>query len=332
MAEIVLGIGTSHGPMLVTEVAQWGQRIAADRASCHPWRERQWSFDQLVKVRSGEQLGEQSAPEEQETRRQRCHDAIDRLADIFSEARVDVALIVGNDQMELFDDRFIPAFSLFCGPTITNHDLTPDRLASLPPGIEVSIPGYIPQGGADYPGEPRLGMQLGQMLTLKGFDVAMMRELPKPETPHAFGFVYRHVMRDKPVPSVPFLINTFYPPNQPSAGRCIAIGSALFDAINAWQSDARVALIASGGLTHFVIDEELDRQLLMAIETAAISEFGDHSEQVFQSGTSEIKNWLPVARAMECARLAPEIIDYVPCYRSEAGTGNAMGFVAWRNR
>ena len=23
-------------------------------------------------------------------------------------------------------------------------------------------------------------------------------------------------------------------------------------------------------------------------------------------------------------------IDYVPCYRSEAGTGNAMGFVYWK--
>jgi 3-O-methylgallate 3,4-dioxygenase len=22
-------------------------------------------------------------------------------------------------------------------------------------------------------------------------------------------------------------------------------------------------------------------------------------------------------------------VDYVPCYRSEAGTGNAMGFVYW---
>jgi len=24
-----------------------------------------------------------------------------------------------------------------------------------------------------------------------------------------------------------------------------------------------------------------------------------------------------------------ELVDYQPCYRSEAGTGNAMGFVTW---
>ncbi len=27
MAEIVLGIGTSHGPMLVTETESWGLRV-----------------------------------------------------------------------------------------------------------------------------------------------------------------------------------------------------------------------------------------------------------------------------------------------------------------
>jgi 3-O-methylgallate 3,4-dioxygenase len=26
----------------------------------------------------------------------------------------------------------------------------------------------------------------------------------------------------------------------------------------------------------------------------------------------------------------PNVVDYVPCYRSEAGTGNAMGFAYWR--
>jgi 3-O-methylgallate 3,4-dioxygenase len=29
------------------------------------------------------------------------------------------------------------------------------------------------------------------------------------------------------------------------------------------------------------------------------------------------------------AGLAMELVDYVPCYRSEAGTGSAMGFAKW---
>ena len=33
--------------------------------------------------------------------------------------------------------------------------------------------------------------------------------------------------------------------------------------------------------------------------------------------------------AMADQGLKPRVIDYVPCYRSTAGTGNAMGFVTW---
>ena len=46
-------------------------------------------------------------------------------------------------------------------------------------------------------------------------------------------------------------------------------------------------------------------------------------------GTAEIKNWYPVIAAMNETELEYHLVDYVPCYRSEAGTGNAMAFVYW---
>jgi seryl-tRNA synthetase len=46
-------------------------------------------------------------------------------------------------------------------------------------------------------------------------------------------------------------------------------------------------------------------------------------------GTAEIKNWYPVISAMNQTKLRYHLVDYVPCYRSEAGTGNAMAFVYW---
>jgi len=52
-------------------------------------------------------------------------------------------------------------------------------------------------------------------------------------------------------------------------------------------------------------------------------------DSMFQSGTSEIKNWITVAGAMSEAGLSMRLVDYVPCYRSEAGTGSAMGFAEW---
>ena len=95
------------------------------------------------------------------------------------------------------------------------------------------------------------------------------------------------------------------------------------------SSDARVAVIASGGLTHFVIDEAFDARVLEAIRRGDVSAFQDLPEELFQSGTSEIKNWITVEGAMAEAGLAMQLLDYVPCYRSEAGTGSAMGFAQW---
>ena len=330
MAEIVLGIGTSHGPMLVTGTEQWASRLAFDKSVKHAWRNGVWSFDELVAERAGEGLAAKITKDAMEAHNRRCQDALDILAEKFAQARIDVAVIFGNDQMEIFDDRLIPAFSVFYGDTITNYEFSPERMAQLPPGIELSVPGYIPKGGAEYRGQPDLANAIIAQAIQEEFDVAAMKSLPKPETPHAFGFVYRRIMRDSPVPSVPLLVNTFYPPNQPRVSRCYDFGKAVLRGIQSWESDARVAVFASGGLTHFVIDEQLDQLFFDAIRDRDITRMAQISEKVFQDGTSELKNWIPLAGMMAELGLEPEVIDYVPCYRSEAGTGNAMGFVTWQ--
>jgi hypothetical protein len=46
-----------------------------------------------------------------------------------------------------------------------------------------------------------------------------------------------------------------------------------------------------------------------------------------ESGTSEIRNWIAAAGALE--GLDMHVVDYVPSYRSEAGTGVGMAFAVW---
>src|SRR5690606_23252353 len=147
--------------------------------------------------------------------------------------------------------------------------------------------------------------------------------------PHAFGFVYQRIMRGLVVPHVPIMLNTSYPPNQPRAGRCVDLGIRLAAAVAAWPADLRVAIIAPRGLTHFVIDEDFDRIVLDALQANDLDRLRRLDEAELQAGTSEVKNWLPVVGACSEAALTPELVDYVPCYRSEAGTGSAMGFVMW---
>ena len=154
--------------------------------------------------------------------------------------------------------------------------------------------------------------------------------MPNDETPHAFGFLCRQIMSDRVIPSIPVFINTFYPPNQPTAQRCAQLGLSLLSAIRSWPQNLRVVLMASGGLSHFVIDEDIDRRVLGAITSGRVDDITSLPEFTFQSGTSEIKNWIPVVAAMSELGTPAHVVDYVPCYRSLAGTGNAMGFVYWR--
>ncbi len=335
MARIALALATSHGPMLSTPPEQWGQRAQADRVSrAHHFRGGVLTYEELVQLRAEEGLGGQATVERWRERHAASQRALTTLADVFRRVAPTVAIIVGNDQNELFGDDNLPALAVFWGETIENIPHPPEQLAKLPPGLAIAEAGHCPPEGAVYPGARELGRHLIGHLVEHGFDVAQSSALPerggsRHGIPHAFGFVYRRIMNDRAVPSIPIFINAMYPPNQPTVTRCCALGRALGHAITAWPEDATVAVIASGGLSHFVIDEDFDGRFLDAMkrrDDAALIKLPDDR---FRAGTAEIKNWIPVATLAMGAGLQIEIVDYVPCYRTEAGTGNAMGFVYW---
>ena len=126
---------------------------------------------------------------------------------------------------------------------------------------------------------------------------------------------------------IPVILNTFDPPNQPTPRRCVALGKVLRELIAAWPQDLRVGVIASGGLSHFVVDEELDRKVITAIRNKDSATLASLDPKLLQAGSSEIRNWLVVG---EMARdLDLEWIAYVPGYRSPALTGTGLAFAAW---
>ncbi len=329
MAKIVIGMGSSHGPMLSTPPEQWSQRAIFDRGVRHPWKGRMWSFDELVAARREGQFERQIAPELWRSRHAACRAAIAKLARVFAETAPDLVVIVGNDHMEMFDESTVPAFSVFWGDELINNPWSAEREAKAAIGTLIAVPGHIPPGGAHYPCAPALGRHIIESLIAQSFDVAAMKRLPGEETPHAFGFVYRQIMGDRLLPCVPLALNTYYPPNQPTIRRAYDFGKALARAIETWPGAERIALIASGGLSHFVIDESIDQTFIEAMRSRRIDALAALGEATFQSGTSEIKNWVPVAGAMAELGFDFTLVDYVPCYRSIAGTGNAMGFVYW---
>ena len=87
--------------------------------------------------------------------------------------------------------------------------------------------------------------------------------------------------------------------------------------------------MASGGLSHFVIDEDHDARMIKAFKEKDEIALTGEPDELFRSGTSETKNWITGAGALSKSGLSIDSFEYVPCYRSEAGTGNAMGFATW---
>lgn len=336
MAKIVLCMGTSHGPLLTTPPEQWDLRVQADKQNPeHFFRGETYTYDQLAKLRSPEKLDAQCALAERQKRFDRCQVALKAMAEKFAQTKPDVAVIVGNDQHEIFLEDNMPAFSVFWGEEVTNIPSTEEQKAKMPPGIAIAEPGHKPPVETTYRCHPELGRHIIASLMEQEFDVAQSNKLPNGGAPwakgipHAYGFVYRQIMKDDVVPHVPVILNTFYPPNQPTARRCHKFGTALARAIESWDSDLTVAVIASGGLTHFVIDEDLDNTIVKAMQANDVDTLTTIPENRYQSGTSEVKNWIPVSAVATASGLAMDLVDYVPCYRSEAGTGNAMAFVHW---
>lgn len=337
MARIVLGVASAHGPLLSTPPDQWWQRAEADRAGIFElfYKGQLQTFDDLVKLRADEHIVErQLTAEVMAERHAACQRAIGTLAETFERVAPGVAVIIGDDQRESFLDDNMPAFAICYADKIDNPPLSAEQQAKRPPGEALADWGHRPPEGATYPGLPSLGLHLLQSLIRDEFDVAYSKQLPAGRQgnhgiSHAFGYVYRRIMNDGVVPHVPVYINTFYPPSQPTLKRCYDFGKALRRAIESWDSDQTVAIIASGGLSHFVVEEDVDQEFLGALLSEDGEKIGGLPLELYNGGTSEARNWIATAGAVAGTGLHPRLVDYVPCYRSEAGTGNAMGFVEW---
>ncbi len=247
----------------------------------------------------------------------------------------DIAIIMGNDQRELFLDDVTPAITVYTGETIWDQPADPQQAARMPPGIHEAEPGHSPPERREYPAFAELANHIARSIVPEGFDIAISKRLPEPPdhwssgAPHSLGFIYRQIMRDRVVPHVPIIINTFFPPNQPTARRCFELGQAVGRALAAWPGDERVAVFGSGGMSHFTIDEAFDRMFMDALANRDAETLCAIEDKHLQAGTSELKTWIAAAGLLFGTGLEGGIVGYEPCYRSEAGTGTANGFVAW---
>lgn len=336
MAQIALGIGTSHGPQLSTPPQEWGQRAAADRRNpALAFRGGDYSFDELNALR-GAAFAAETSPDVMRERHARSRAAIDEVGRIIRAAELDVLVIVSSDHKEIYGDELLPQFAVYWGETMQHEPYTSAQLASMPPGLAVAEVANQPAQPEVRQGHAALGLHLIRSVSRAGFDPGAAKVLPagrweNHSIPHGWGFILQQVLGGKDlIPIVPVFVNTFFEPNPPAASRCYDFGVALGAAIASFPEDLRVGVVASGGLSHFVIDEELDRDLLQALIARDKEFMVTLKDDELRSGTSELRNWVTVGGALADTDLSARVIDYLPCYRSEAGTGCAMAFMAWQ--
>ncbi|MDE3073938.1 MAG: extradiol ring-cleavage dioxygenase [Chloroflexota bacterium] len=310
MADIVLGIGTSHTPQISTPWEHWPDL----------------GKTQEVSPAIPENLEEQLDPKVHERKHAAVQQAVKKLGDVLQSAKgLDAIVIFGDDQHEQFRDENMPAVAIYHGETFSIKPRPHNPNA--PAWMEYERKGWE-NTRTDYPNAVGLANHLIESLTEQEFEVSRCSQLREGQgIGHAFSFLYRRLWPDCEVPIVPVMLNTYYPPNQPTPKRCYALGQAVREAVQEWKGGDRVAIIASGGLSHIVIDEPLDYQVIDALRAHDRVKLAALPRDKMRGGTSEILNWVALAGAV--GPLDMTLVDYIPGYRSKPSTGCAMTFAQW---
>lgn len=311
MGQLVAAFGTSHSPMLASSIEEWRTVfLARDKARQFvDFDGNACDYDMLLARAPADAL-ERIAPDKLARRHGEATAAMVRLRDDVAAARLDALIVVGDDQEELFHHDNMPAIGVYYGDTIRGR---------LPYQKEIVE--------SDYPCDAALARHLIASLQHDGFDLSVMRALTEGRREgHAFSFVHRFYLPDG-VPIVPVFLNAYYPPNQPMPSRCVALGEALRQAVTAFPGNARVGVMASGGLSHFVVDEAFDHAVIDALRRKDKGFFRNAPLTKLMSGSSEMRNWICLAGTL--GPLEMQWVTYVPGYRTPALSGTGLCFASF---
>ena len=235
----------------------------------------------------------------------------------FRAAKPDVVVGVANDHLLNFPMENIPDWCVgtaerWRGPAEWFRDW-------------VNIPDY------EVAGQKDLARHIVRDCGKRGFNLAFSDKLLFDDN---WSVPLKFLTPKYDVPLVPIHMNCVMPP-LPQPERCFEFGRVLADAVRAWPSKTRVAIMGTGGLSHdpggpkyFAVDEKFDRwflellgegdpdKVLREVTIERMIAAGD-------GGTVELLAWLVAMGA--AGRRPAETVFYVPSVPLRCG----MGGVAW---
>jgi hypothetical protein len=251
------------------------------------------------------------------TKKDNVYRAWDSLRARFEDARPDLLVGVSNDHLQNFF-HVQPAFCIGTGET---HILPMESYAK-----NVRLTSHPVQG------HPSFAHDLIRTGSDNNVDLAFSDELYFRDD---FSIPKHFLDPDDRVPLVPILTNCLHR-NQPPPRRFLELGRVLAKTAESRPADERIAVIATGGLSHdptgpnwCLIDQEFDRRFLQHLVQGTTEELVCEYtlEKIFQpgkGGTPEILNWFAALGAVGAGTTATLL-----CYESVPEWATGMGYVAW---
>ena len=126
MARLAAAFGSSHSVMLTCELEDWLTRFR-DSDQRMPYYDREGRSRSYADVlaAAAPNAAELITPEAITRNFRATHDAMDRLKAEIASARLDVLIVLGDDQYELFHDQHMPAIGIYYGDGIRNATQPP---------------------------------------------------------------------------------------------------------------------------------------------------------------------------------------------------------------
>lgn len=238
----------------------------------------------------------------------RVMDTFAHIRDRLTELRVDTAIIIGDDHYTAFGPHCLPNMLIGIGEVEGPHE---DWLKNKRAPIANNQPlaQHIMRYGFDH-----------------GFDWAVAKSLT---IDHSVFIPYLKIVKDLPdVKMIPVYIAAgVVPLIRPR--RCVELGGMIRDAVAAYEGGDRVAIIGTGGLSHWVgmtemgdVNEEFDHAILDMIKRRDIDALTALSDEYVVkaagNGALEYRNWLVAIGAAKDYEL--ELLLYEPIHPWVTGT------------
>jgi hypothetical protein len=241
-----------------------------------------------------------------------------RARQILEESRPDVLITFADDHFDRCFYDNLPAFLVgvgdeAVGPAVAGFDLPSVRLP-----IASDLARFVVREGLEG-----------------GVDFAFSEELA---LDHAELAPMMHLTPRWDLPIIPIVVNAFAPP-MPTPKRCFDVGAFVRGCVERWPENTRIAVLGTGGLSHWVgppetgrVNAEFDRWFLDRLTRGEIAEVTskyaryEDLEAVAGNGGHEIRDWLAVAGTMP-PQLRPKVLAYEPLKEWFTGTG-IMGWSA----